>query len=113
MPIAKEVLEAQARTNDLEFFKERVKTMPLLIEWANDEIRNNKEVLLTAVKIDGGALEFASDNLKNDKDVLLEAVSQAAWTGCYASERLRDDKDVILTGAKTDGQILYLSLIHI
>ena len=61
MPIAKEVLEAQEKKDDLEFFKERVKTMPLLIEWANDEIRNNKEVVLSAVKVDGGALELESD----------------------------------------------------
>ena len=66
MPIPKEVIEAQEKSNDLEFFKERVKTMPLLIEWASDEIRDNKEVLLTAVKVDGGALEFASNNLKKE-----------------------------------------------
>ena len=85
MPIAPEVLEAQSKSDDLEFFKERVKTMPLLIEWANTDIQNNKEVLMSAVKVDGGALEFASDDLKNDKDVLLAAVTQAGWTGCYAS----------------------------
>ena len=75
MPEPLEVIEARQKTNDREFFLERVKTMPLLIEWANDEIRDRKEVLLTAVKVDGGALEFASKNLKDDKDILLEAVS--------------------------------------
>ena len=58
-----EVIEAKQKTNDREFYLERVKTMPLLIEWANDSIRDDKEVLLTAVKVDGGALEFASNRL--------------------------------------------------
>ena len=79
----------------------------ILNEWANDSIRDDKEVLLTAVKVDGGALEFASNRLKDDKDVLLAAVSQAGWTGCYASDNLRNDKDVILTAVKNDGQVLY------
>jgi hypothetical protein len=52
MPEPKEVIEAREKINDREFFLERVKTMPLLIEWANDEIRNDKEILLTAVKMD-------------------------------------------------------------
>ena len=84
MPIAPEILEAQSKSNDLEFFKERVQTMPLLIEWANEDIQN-------------------------DKDILLAAVNQAGWTGCYASEALRDDKDVILAAVKNDGQILYFA----
>jgi hypothetical protein len=52
MPEPKEVIEAREKTNDRAFFLERVRTMPLLIEWANDEIRNDKEILLTAVKMD-------------------------------------------------------------
>ena len=33
-----EVIEAREKKDDKIFFVERVKTMPLLIEWANDEI---------------------------------------------------------------------------
>ena len=77
MPEPREVIEAREKKDDREFFLNRVKEMPLLIEWANDEIRDDKEILLEAVKVDGGALEFASSRLKNDKDVLLSAVSQA------------------------------------
>ena len=77
MPEPKEVIEARENTNDRAYFEKIVETMPLLIEWANDEIRDDKEILLEAVKVDGGALEFASSRLKNDKDVLLSAVSQA------------------------------------
>ena len=61
------VLEAKEHTNDKKYFLEIIKTMPLLIEWANDEIRDDKEVFLEALKVDGGALEFASDRLKEDR----------------------------------------------
>ena len=77
MPDSVEVVEAKRNKDNREFFVEVVKKNPLLIEWANDEIRNDKMILLDAVKVDGGALEFASNNLKDDKDVLLAAVSQS------------------------------------
>ena len=38
-----EVVEAKQKTNDRDFYLERVKTMPLLIEWANDKIRDDKD----------------------------------------------------------------------
>ena len=45
-----EVIEAREKTNDKEFFRERVKTMPLLIEWANEEIRDDKNIMLEACR---------------------------------------------------------------
>ncbi len=55
---------------------------------------------MEAVKQDGGALEFASDNLKDDKDILMQALEKVGWVACYASDRLKDDKDVILKAVK-------------
>lgn len=36
----------------------------------------NKEVVLEAVKEDGYALRYASEELQNDKEVVLEAVKK-------------------------------------
>ena len=41
------------------------------------ELKNDKDVVLTAVKQNGGALEYASDELKADKDVVVAAVSNS------------------------------------
>ena len=40
------VIEAREKTNDKEYFKAVVETNPLLIEWANEEIRDDKEIIL-------------------------------------------------------------------
>lgn len=53
MADSKEVIEAKEKTNDREYYLEVVKKNPMLIEWANDEIRNDKEVIMEAVKADG------------------------------------------------------------
>ena len=48
-----EVIEAKSNKDDRQYFLNIVKTMPLLIEWANDKIKDDKEVMLEAVKVDG------------------------------------------------------------
>ena len=104
-----EVIEAREKTNDKEYFSKIIEKYPTLIEWANEEIRDDKEIMLKACSIDGGVLEFASDRLKDDKEIILKSVTQAGWTCCYASDRLKDDKDVLLAATKVDGQALYFA----
>ena len=45
-----EVIEAKEKTNDREFFLNRVKEIPSLIEWANEEIRDDKDVIMNALE---------------------------------------------------------------
>ncbi|CAE7357966.1 unnamed protein product [Symbiodinium natans] len=51
------------------------------------------QVVLAAVKLHGYALEYASEELKNDREFLLEAVreTKASWLAHFASESLRED----------------------
>ena len=52
----------------------------LLDEWwllsADDEIQQNRDVMLTLMSKHGMALQRASDDLKKDKDIVLAAVTQ-------------------------------------
>ena len=40
----------------------------------NQEMRNNREIVLTAVKVAGYAIIYASEKLKNDREIALEAI---------------------------------------
>ena len=46
----------------------------MVVHWASKELREDKEVVLAAVKNNGSAIEFASHALQKDKDVLLASV---------------------------------------
>ena len=46
------------------------------IEYASEELRADKEVVMAAVKNDGFALEYASDELKADKELVMLANSE-------------------------------------
>ena len=81
--------------------KNKRKFKELMIE---NELRNDKEFVLKAVKQDGWTLYHASKELKNDKEFVLEAVKQNGWALYYASKELRNDKEVVLEAVKQNGQ---------
>jgi hypothetical protein len=67
----------------------------LALEYASDDLKNDREVVLAAVQQNGLALEYASDDLKNDREVVLAAVQQDGFALEYASTNLQDDKEVV------------------
>lgn len=77
------------------------------LEYASDELQNNKEVVLAAVKENGWALAYASEELKSDKEVLLEAVLKNSIALEYVSEEIQNNnKDIILEAVKKNGWAL-------
>jgi len=82
--------------NNKEVVLEAVKQYGWALKYASDELRANKEVVIEAVKQDGYALRFASDELKANKEVVLGAVKQNRYALKYASDELQADKEVVL-----------------
>jgi hypothetical protein len=77
----------------------------MYLENIDDNFKNNKEVVLTAVKQNGMALQFvpiinkpgrfwgikSDSGLRSDKDVVITAIKQNNQAFQFASEKLRDD----------------------
>ena len=83
-----------------------VKQDGLALEFAWDELKGDKEVVLAAVAQAGDALEHASDELKDDKEVVLAAVKQDGLALWDASAQLKSDKDVILAAVSQNWRAL-------
>ena len=49
----------------------------------DDSLKKDKEIVLAAVKQDGGALQYADDIFKKDKEIVLEAVKASGYTLQY------------------------------
>ena len=71
--------------------------------YISDRLKKDKEILIEAVKNYGYALEWASDELKNDKDIVLTAVKKHGGALQFASKNFYEDKEIILTAVKNDG----------
>ena len=65
-----------------------------------NDFRDDKEVVLQAVKTNGFSLIFASEPFRNNKDVVLEAVKQNRYSLHFASESIQslcENKDPVET----------------
>lgn len=74
------------------------------------ENKRTKDLWLSAVNQNGMTLEFAPDNIKSDKEVVLRAVRNWPTAILYASEELKDDLDIGMSVAmRNKRRIKYLS----
>ncbi len=95
--------------NDKEVVIEAVKENPYILNNLPEIFRADKEIALEAVRQDGEALEFLSENLKNDKEIVIEAIKADGFilsSDGYISENLRNDKEVVLEAVKATGRNL-------
>ena len=67
---------------------------PKKLDYASDELKADKEVVMAAVKSKGWALQFATDELKADKEVVLVAIKSDPDAIEYASGSLKNDKEI-------------------
>jgi CxxC motif-containing protein len=78
----------------------------LALHHASDEARNDKEVVMLAVKNNGLALHHASDEIKNDKEVVMLAVKNSGSALNQASDEVKNDKEVVMLAVKNNGLAL-------
>ena len=62
---------------------------------SSEDLWNNREFILKAVKINGKALHYALvTNLWNDREIVLKAVKSYGHVLELASENLRNDREL-------------------
>ena len=81
------------------------------LQYASDEFKNDKELVLAAVTQNGWSLEYLCEELRNDKEVVLAAVKNCGMALNHASEELRNDKEVVLAAITEDGWSIILLCI--
>merc|ERR1711990_682349 len=94
-----------ARNRALDEALARVKKNPFAVRHLSEELKNDKDVALAAVKKHGCAVKYLIE-LKNDLDVALAAVTQDGHALRHLSEELRNKKDVALAAVKESGHAL-------
>ena len=67
----------------------------LILKYGNNYLGYDRKVIEVAVTQNGRALRYAGD-FKNDKEIVMLAVKNAAYAITYASAKLRNDKEFIM-----------------
>eukprot|EP00966_Prymnesium_polylepis_P056511 1307605-Prymnesium_polylepis.1 len=76
------------------------------LEFADEKLRADREVVLVAVSSCWFALQFASDELRNDETIVLQVVRCHGWALQFASEKQRANKMVVLEAVRCHGWAL-------
>jgi hypothetical protein len=66
-----------------------------VLKFVSEQFKNDRELVLIAVKKYGKVLEFASDTLKNDKEIVFEAMKKYYYFE-FVSEELKNNKEFVL-----------------
>ena len=77
------------------------------LQFATEELKGDREVVMTAVSQNGCALKFTTEEMKGDREVVMTAVSQNGYALHFATAELRGDEDLVMTAlAKRNGSPL-------
>ena len=75
----------------------------IALEYADESLRADREVVLAAVKQDALSLEYADESLKADGEFMLMVVKQHGFALQYADESLKADDNFMLAVLKGFG----------
>ena len=92
-------------TNDSEFMRFLLANMGKLIEYASDDIKDNKELIIIAAS-STSSLKWASKRLQDDYYTVMSIVSKNGLSLKYASDRLRNNTDLVFTAISNKGESL-------
>ena len=66
----------------------------IVLQYASEELKGDREVVLAAVNQIGDALQYASEELQSDKEVVIAAINQSINSFRYVNDSLKNDPDV-------------------
>jgi hypothetical protein len=93
--------------NDKEVMLEALKTRCSIFEKLDETLYDDKDIALIAVSNTGQYLWRLSDRLIDDKEVVLAAVSNDGEAFRFASKRLKDDKEVAICAISKNPSSFY------
>lgn len=76
------------------------------VQYASEELRGDREIMLAAVKQDRRVLQHASAELQNDRELVLAAVRKSAEAFQFASPELKADKEMVRMAMAEDTRVL-------
>jgi hypothetical protein len=73
------------------------------LQFASEDLKNDREIVLAAVQQNGLALAYASPDIQAESAIVLKAFKQNGFALQYASKDLKDNREFILAAVKKNG----------
>lgn len=78
-----------------------------LLEYAKENIKNDPEIMLLAIKKDGKYFKYASEELKNNKEFVMKALELSEGIYKHINDEFKKDTSVLLKAVEKDKSALY------
>ena len=79
------------------------------LQYATEELKGDRKIVMAAVSKNGGALQYATEELKGDRKIVMTAVSNDGLALQHATEELKCDREIVMTAVSVDGLALRCS----
>lgn len=93
--------------NDRQIVLEAVRNNGFAYRCASDSLKEDHTVAMAAVRKNGSVLKLMSSALKDDFDVVLAAVSNDGLALRHASERMRRNREVVFAAVTCNGTAIH------
>lgn len=99
--------------NDEEIMLAAVNKWGKNFKWASIELKQNKELILTAISHpeDPISLLYVADKFKDDKDIVIAAIKRDGQNLKWVSNRLNRDREVVLTAIKNSKELGSIQMV--
>ena len=87
--------------NDSDFIMKAIKINPQALKFASEELRNNIDFLIEIVSFQPLALAFVPSKLQNNRKLVETAIEKDGWSILYASDELRNDLEIAMKAVKS------------
>lgn len=98
-PEAFRTMPAEYR-DDFDIAMKAVQLDGWLLQFTSDALRNNRDIVCTAVQRHGDALAFANPALLDDREIVIKAVAASGNSLRMVSSTLRNDHEVVLAAVQ-------------
>lgn len=87
-----------------------------ILQYASQRLRDNFDIVMSAVKKHGQAIEYASERLRDNYDIMKESIKNNCYSYDHASEGLKNNIDLAVlafeTTATDDADFYYIADIY-
>ena len=77
------------------------------LQHVSESLRNDKDVVLKAIRTDSNSFEYASDSLKKDKGFILSIIKNHSYIFKYVHSSLKNDKEFIIKALNVAPRIFH------
>jgi hypothetical protein len=92
--------------NDREIVMTAVSINGNAFKYASEELKNDREIAMAAVSNHGSVLQYVSEVFKNDREIVMAAVSNSGYALEYASEKLKNDREIVMAAMILDDNVI-------